>query len=62
MRRPKKDNSTYSWLCTTMHHSNWGDDENIIIRKNPRSINILSFHPMYPSFQRSMKIEKVILS
>ena len=35
MRRQKKDNQTYTWLCTAMHRPDRGDEEDKIIRKNP---------------------------
>jgi len=35
MKRPVKDNQTYTWLQTSMHRPDQGDEEDIIIRKNP---------------------------
>jgi hypothetical protein len=40
MRRPKKDNRTYTWLCTRMHWPDREDEEDKIIRKNPTWIPI----------------------
>ena len=34
MRRQKKDNRTYTWLCTSMHRPDRGHEEDKIIRKN----------------------------
>jgi len=34
MKRPMKDNQTYTWLQTSMHQPDRGDEEDIIIRKN----------------------------
>jgi hypothetical protein len=39
MKRKKKDNTSYTWLCTTMHRTNGDMDEDIILRKNPTWIN-----------------------
>ena len=35
MRRQKKDNRTYTWLCTTMHRPDRGYEEDKILRQNP---------------------------
>ena len=35
MKKRKKENLSYTWLCTTMHLSNKEKGENIVIRKNP---------------------------
>jgi hypothetical protein len=35
MKRPVKDNQTYTWLSTSMHRQDRGDEEDKIIRKNP---------------------------
>lgn len=35
MKRPVKDNQSYTWLSTSLHRPDRGDEENIIIRKNP---------------------------
>jgi hypothetical protein len=35
MRRQKKDNPSYTWLCTTLHRPDLGFEEDIILRKNP---------------------------
>ena len=35
MKRPVKENLPYTWLQTSIHHPNRGDEENIIIQKNP---------------------------
>jgi hypothetical protein len=35
MKRKKKDNPSYTWLCTTMHRHDLENEEDIILRKNP---------------------------
>ena len=35
MRRIKKVNCSYTWLCTSLHRQDQGDEEDKIIRKNP---------------------------
>jgi hypothetical protein len=35
MKRQRKENYTYTWLCTTMHRPDRGYEEDRIIRKNP---------------------------
>jgi hypothetical protein len=35
MRRQKKDNRTYTWLCTTLHRPDRGYEEDKDLRKNP---------------------------
>lgn len=44
MKRPMKDNLTYTWLTTTMHRPDREDEEDIIIRKNPTwKINLTTY-------------------
>jgi len=35
MKRPVKDNQSYTWLQTSMHRPDRGNEEDILIRKNP---------------------------
>jgi hypothetical protein len=39
IRRPKKDNSVYTWLCTSLHYDDLGYEEDKIIRKTLRGNN-----------------------
>jgi len=34
MKRQKKDNCSYTWLCTSVHRPDRGHEEDKIIRKN----------------------------
>jgi hypothetical protein len=35
MKRTKKENEGYYWLCTSLYHNDGGDYEEKILRKNP---------------------------
>jgi hypothetical protein len=47
MKRPVKDKQVYTWLSTTMHYKDNGDEEDRIIRKNPALKNWTLYHRDY---------------
>jgi len=40
MKRRKKENPYYTWLCTTMHRADGGNEDDIVLRKNTTWIQV----------------------